>query len=93
MREPRVNELLKRMTLAEKIGQMCQAHGTGDENRKLVREGRVGSLLNAGDVASINEFQDWAKHKALIDTLVPQEQFWDPRFIDYANQVLGAMNP
>ncbi|MEM8865918.1 MAG: hypothetical protein AAGF31_10290, partial [Planctomycetota bacterium] len=45
----RVEDLLKRMTLAEKVGQLHQvsAHG-GDEQRFLTaaREGRIGSLLN-----------------------------------------------
>lgn len=53
----RLASLLARMTLREKIGQLCQANGTADEHKALVRQGRIGSLLNGGDVATVNEFQ------------------------------------
>ena len=53
----RLTSLLARMTLREKIGQLCQANGTAAEHKSLVRKGRIGSLLNGGDVATINEFQ------------------------------------
>lgn len=44
--ETRIADLLARLTLEEKIGQMQQANGDSPENRRLVREGRLGSLLN-----------------------------------------------
>ena len=53
----RLASLLARMTLREKIGQLCQANGTADDHKKLVKQGRLGSILNGGDVATINEFQ------------------------------------
>lgn len=57
--EKRVNEILSRMTLQEKIGQLVQisAH-VPDPYRyeKLIREGRIGSILNAQfDCLTVNE--------------------------------------
>ena len=44
--EKRVDDLLRRMTLEEKIGQMCQYSGFSEAHEALVKQGRVGSLLN-----------------------------------------------
>jgi beta-glucosidase len=48
--DPRVEALLARMTLVEKIGQMVQVNsGKGeipDELKRRLREGRIGSMLN-----------------------------------------------
>jgi beta-glucosidase len=59
--EQRVADLLGRMTLAEKIGQMNQVHAEGDDQieslREAVRAGRVGSIINQVDVATVNELQ------------------------------------
>lgn len=44
--EARVEELLARMTLPEKIGQMWQIHGAAPENKEFIRRGQVGSCLN-----------------------------------------------
>jgi beta-glucosidase len=59
--ENRVENLLVRMTLEEKIGQMSQAEpgmlGTGEQLKKAVRDGRCGSLLNYFGVERVNEIQ------------------------------------
>jgi len=58
--EERVEDLLRRMTLEEKIGQMCQysAHmGLNERLKELVRKGFAGSLLNAVGVENVNEIQ------------------------------------
>lgn len=52
--DKRVNQLLKKMTIEEKIGQMAQFHlwSRGNDFDKLsevIRKGGVGSFLNAGD--------------------------------------------
>ncbi len=47
--QERVRELLKRMTLAEKVGQMCQVTGGTEEHKNLVRQGRMGSILNVSE--------------------------------------------
>ena len=59
--DERVAELLARMTLAEKIGQMNQVHaGDMDAVKELgegLREGRIGAILNQVDVDTVNELQ------------------------------------
>ncbi len=59
--EQRVTDLLAKMTLAEKIGQMAQVN-VGDSYihdylADGIRAGRVGSVLNAVDLDIINELQ------------------------------------
>jgi len=53
----RVEDLLGRMTLEEKIGQMCQYSGFSERFESLVREGRVGSFLNAIGAENTNKVQ------------------------------------
>lgn len=53
----RVRQLIARMTLAEKIGQMSQVNGGSDNLFQALREGRVGSVLNEVDVEIVNELQ------------------------------------
>ena len=59
--EQQVSELLAKMTLAEKIGQMCQLDaGEGyapDYLGEDLRAGRIGSVLNVVDVNLVNELQ------------------------------------
>lgn len=57
--EKRVNELLSRMSLEEKIGQMNQITSSGDleEMKRMIREGKVGSILNETDAGRVNELQ------------------------------------
>jgi len=42
------------------------------------------------DVNSVLEFQRWALANALVDKPMTAEEFWDPRFVEYANDVLAA---
>ncbi|MFT5484795.1 MAG: beta-glucosidase, partial [Halieaceae bacterium] len=57
----RVNGLLARMTVAEKVGQMTQVNGAGgqlpDDLREALKAGRIGSILNEVDIATVNEMQ------------------------------------
>ena len=59
--EKRVDDLLGRMTVAEKIGQMSQvnaAEGTiSDSVRKAIQAGQIGSVLNQVNVDVVNEMQ------------------------------------
>ncbi len=59
--EQRVIELLGKMTLAEKIGQLSQLNASeSDAPESLgdgLRAGRIGSLLNQVDVSTVNELQ------------------------------------
>ncbi len=53
----RVEDLLERMTLEEKIGQMCQYSGFSEGLGSLVKEGRIGSLLNVTGAEATNKVQ------------------------------------
>jgi beta-glucosidase len=60
--ERRINALLARMTLAEKLGQLQQLDGEGNGNFRpehldLVRKGLLGSTLNVRGVARTNQLQ------------------------------------
>ena len=61
MIERRVRELLARMTLEEKIGQLAQVQSGGghvpDHLRQSLRDGRVGSVINEVHAATVNELQ------------------------------------
>ena len=58
--------LVAQMTLVEKIGQMSQFNGGGDDLRQLTREGRVGSVLNEVNVEEINELQRIAMQESRL---------------------------
>jgi len=68
--EQRVNALLARMTLDEKIGQMSQstslATPLSDEIKQQIRQGRWGSFLNAGSPADRAEAQRIARHETRL---------------------------
>ena len=57
--EKRIDELLARMTLQEKIGQMNQLTGTGlsGDMGSQIKAGKVGSILNELDIKTTNELQ------------------------------------
>lgn len=66
--EKEIEELLKRMTLEEKIGQMNQVNfdGLNDGLLRRVEKGEIGSFLNVTDSKAINILQKAAeksKHK------------------------------
>lgn len=42
------------------------------------------------DIKSVLNFQSWAVMNGHLDKEIPPNQFWDPSFIEYANQVLGS---
>jgi beta-glucosidase len=58
--ERKVEDLLAKMTLPEKIGQMVQVSGSGsisDDLKQRVREGRIGSMLNVAVPEASMEIQ------------------------------------
>ena len=68
--EERVSALLGQMTLAEKIGQMCQVN-VGDSHihdylADALRAGRVGSVLNEVNVDVVNELQRLAVEESRL---------------------------
>ncbi len=64
--DAKVNALLKKMTLEEKIGQMCQFHpwkGAEDKFKAQSTEGKIGSFLNVFGAKETNAYQ-----KAAMDS-------------------------
>ena len=67
--EARIVELLSRMTLEEKIGQMVQTHFAGEVSadlRSAIEAGQVGSLLNVVDADVANELQRIAAEESRL---------------------------
>jgi beta-glucosidase len=68
--ERRVEALLARMTVEEKIGQLGQRNvddgRISSDLRDAVKAGQVGSVLNAVDVATANELQRIAVHESRL---------------------------
>lgn len=66
--DKKVEELLGKMTLQEKVGQMNQISpfGTMDEIAESVRKGQIGSLLNVTDPAKVNEIQKVAVQESRL---------------------------
>lgn len=66
--ERQVEELLGKMTLPEKIGQMNQLSpfGSMDEIAGQVRQGEIGSLLNVTDPEKVNEIQKVAVEESRL---------------------------
>ncbi len=65
----RINELLAKMTLQEKIGQMSQfANRTEitDDFREAIRQGKVGSILNEVDEEKLKELQRIARKESRL---------------------------
>lgn len=54
--EKRIDQLIERMTIDEKIGQMNQRNGT-DGREDAARRGLIGSILNEMDTKKINKIQ------------------------------------
>ena len=66
--EKRVDALLAKMTLTEKIGQMNQISAGGDvaNYAEAVRNGQIGSILNEVDPVKVNEFQHIAVEESRL---------------------------
>lgn len=68
--EDRVSALLAKMTLAEKVGQMSQRNASSPAEIESVmadlRSGRVGSVINQVDVATVNELQRTAVEESRL---------------------------
>ncbi|GIX06619.1 MAG: beta-glucosidase [Candidatus Poribacteria bacterium] len=62
----RIERLLGQMSLAEKIGQMCQVHGASGDFGDLVRSGGVGSFLNVVEPERANALQRQAVEESRL---------------------------
>jgi beta-glucosidase len=60
--ENKIDKLLSKMTLDEKIGQMNQltTSGLSSDMKSEIRQGNVGSIINETDVRTVNELQEIA---------------------------------
>jgi len=61
-------------------------------DQELLKQACWPSFRNDGQITlqSVLDFQTWALEKGYLDTPVTEQQFWDPSFVEYANQVLEA---
>ncbi|HXM34208.1 MAG TPA: glycoside hydrolase family 3 N-terminal domain-containing protein, partial [Pyrinomonadaceae bacterium] len=69
--ETRINALLAKMTLAEKLGQLQQLDGEGNgnfrpEHLELIRKGLLGSTLNVRGALRTNQFQRVAMEESRL---------------------------
>lgn len=72
--DKKVNELLSKMTLEEKIGQMNQINYFNIDNKEVednvfvtpLKEGKVGSLLNVSDPKDVNRLQKIAVEESRL---------------------------
>ncbi len=55
--ENKIDSLISRMTLQEKVGQLVQYSGTEKWKEELLGQGRVGSFLNIRNVEEVNRLQ------------------------------------
>jgi NitT/TauT family transport system substrate-binding protein len=42
------------------------------------------------NVKSITEYQEWGMRRGMLDEIIPQERFFEDRYVRYANDVLGT---
>src|SRR6185369_1186641 len=69
--EQQIDALLKRMTLAEKLGQLQQLDGEGNgtfrpEHPDLIRKGLLGSTLNVRSAKNTNQLQHVAMDESRL---------------------------
>ncbi|MGQ1889826.1 beta-glucosidase BglX [Thermophagus sp. OGC60D27] len=68
--EKKIQELVSKMTLEEKIGQMCQVDpgvfGSEEEVKEAVRNGQLGSLLNLIGAEKVNAIQKVAVEESRL---------------------------
>jgi len=66
--EKRVEDLLGRMTLEEKVGQMCQYKysKSPEKYEEMIKNGRIGSILNESGIELLNKLQKIAVEKSRL---------------------------
>jgi beta-glucosidase len=63
--EHRIDALLRRMTLQEKVGQLAQYNGDIPDAAAMAKAGRVGSFLNVTGADAVNQLQRAAEQSRL----------------------------
>jgi beta-glucosidase len=61
-----IDELLKRMTIEEKIGQLVQKNGDHPNLEELIEAGKIGSVLNQVDPEAVNKIQQIAVEESRL---------------------------
>jgi len=64
--EKRVEDLLRKMTLKEKVGQMCQYSGLPERYEEMIKDGKVGSFLNVTGIEIVNKVQKIAVEESRL---------------------------
>ncbi len=64
--DSRVDALLEKMTLAEKIGQMTMLSATSERHESLTRTGQAGAFLNITDAHDIARYQKLAREESRL---------------------------
>jgi beta-glucosidase len=64
--EKRIEALLAKMTLEEKVGQMTQVTEASEANRDLIKQGKIGSFLNITGASQSNELQEIALQQSRL---------------------------
>ena len=97
--DPRVNRLLAHMTLEDKLGQLTQFVEDQPEFAPALAKGQVGSILDSGHTAHINDLQQHLKIPLLIGydvihgyrTIFPIPlaiaSSWDPQMAELSARV------
>jgi beta-glucosidase len=62
----KIAELISKMTLAEKLGQMFQVSGASEQYQKWIRAGLVGSVINVVDPSLVRKLQIQATQKSRL---------------------------
>jgi beta-glucosidase len=64
--EEKITNLVSKMTLKEKVGQLSQFAATMNPSLEMIKSGDVGSILSIKDVNSINRFQKTAVEQSRL---------------------------
>ena len=89
--EKKIDALLQKMTLDEKIGQLNQQTGTGysDAMVNAVKGGAVGSILNEVDPEIVNKLQKEAVENSRlgIPLVLGQAATWNPALVEQGARI------
>src|SRR6266850_1198013 len=90
--ERRINALLARMTLAEKLGQLQQLDGEGNgnfrpEHRDLARKGLLGSTLNVRGAQRTNVIHGY---RTIFPVPLGEASSWDPASAERSAAIAAA---